>query len=142
MGNRAIITTEERKLCIYLHWNGGLDSVQAFLKYCQIMGFRSPDKDSYGWARLCQVIGNYFGPDGLSVGIGLYEEYGKDWLDNGVYIIENWEIVGREFFEGEEQQVYDLPGMLQYINECQPENQQKEFVQIMKHALEKMREDK
>lgn len=142
MGNRAIITTPERKLCVYLHWNGGRDSVQAFLKYCQIMGFRSPDKDSYGWARLCQVIGNYFGPDGLSVGIGLYEEYGKDWLDNGVYIIENWEIVGREFFEGEEQQVYDLPGMLQYINECQPEKQQEQFIETMKHAIQKMQEDK
>ena len=31
MGNRAVITTEKKDLGIYLHWNGGRDSVEAFL---------------------------------------------------------------------------------------------------------------
>lgn len=31
MGNRAIITTKKRDLGVYLHWNGGRDSVGAFL---------------------------------------------------------------------------------------------------------------
>jgi len=26
MGNRAVITTPERKVGLYLHWNGGLDA--------------------------------------------------------------------------------------------------------------------
>ena len=61
MGNRAIITTKDKKIGVYLHWNGGLDSVNAFLKYCELKGYRSPDSSNYGFARLCQVIGNYFG---------------------------------------------------------------------------------
>lgn len=27
MGNRAVITTEKQRLGIYMHWNGGTDSV-------------------------------------------------------------------------------------------------------------------
>lgn len=61
MGNRAVITTEDKKLGIYLHWNGGRDSVEAFLRYCDLRGFRPPNSDEYGWARLCQVIANFMG---------------------------------------------------------------------------------
>ena len=74
MGNRAVITTEERDLGVYLQWNGGRDSVEAFLEYCRMRGFRPPEADSYGWARLCQVIANFFGADGLSVGICRYTD--------------------------------------------------------------------
>lgn len=28
MGNRAVITTSDKKMGIYLHWNGGRDSVE------------------------------------------------------------------------------------------------------------------
>ena len=31
MGNRAIITTRERKIGLYLHWNGGRDTVEPLL---------------------------------------------------------------------------------------------------------------
>ena len=31
MGNRAVITTEEKKIGIYLHWNGGYDSVNGYV---------------------------------------------------------------------------------------------------------------
>ena len=123
MGNRAVITTKDKRVGVYLHWNGGRDSVEAFLTYCKLKGYRSPDKDDYGWARLCQVIGNWFG-GGLSVGIDVYSFLDKDNGDNGVYIIENWEIVGREFFNGREQQVYSLLDMLQDINIAQPEREQ------------------
>ncbi len=62
MGNRAVITTKENwkhnGVGIYLHWNGVRDSVEAFLKYCNLKGYRSPSEDCYGWARLAQVIGN------------------------------------------------------------------------------------
>ena len=33
MGNRAIITTKDCDLSLYLHWNGGRDSVEGFLAY-------------------------------------------------------------------------------------------------------------
>ena len=77
MGNRAVITVGNERgyynphgIGMYLHWNGGRDSVQAFLKYCELHGYRAPSEDSYGWAALCMVIGNFFG-GGTSVDIGI-----------------------------------------------------------------------
>lgn len=98
MGNRAIIRGKGQGLGVYVHWNGSFDSVYAFTKYCKLKGYRSPEDDSYGIARLCQVIGNFFG-GGLSVGVVQLEkeltpEYVENlWLDNGVYEIRDWEIV-------------------------------------------------
>lgn len=123
MGNRAVITTSKKKLGVYLHWNGGRDSVEAFLKYCELQHFRSPDNDCYGWARLCQVIGNYFGGS-LSVGIDDYWKLDTDNQDNGVYIIRGWEIIGRDFFEGAEQNEYPLNEMLKEIDKHQPKEMQ------------------
>lgn len=124
MGNRAIIKTETGHIGVYLHWNGGRDSVEAFLKYCDLRGFRSPETDGYGWARLAQVIGNFFG-GGLSIGMVEVNYGGNDGkgCDNGAYIIKNWEIIGREGFEGREQSEYDLNEMLLSIDEAQPEKE-------------------
>lgn len=120
MGNRAVITTKKKKIGVYLHWNGGRDSVEGFLAYCKKAGYRTPESDCYGWARLCQVIGNYFG-GALSLGIDRFEALEKSAdFDNGVYIIEGWEIVGRERFEGQEQRKYPLDQMLAEIEEAQP----------------------
>jgi len=123
MGNRAVITTRQKKIGVYLHWNGGRDSVEAFLEYCKLKGYSSPENDNYGWARLCQVIGNFFGGT-LSVGIDKYENLDIDNGDNGVYVIENWKIIDRLHFEGSEQQNYDLKEMLLEINKHQPEHEQ------------------
>ena len=129
MGNRAVITTSKSTdiknstdIGIYLHWNGGRDSVQAFLKYCELKGYRSPEKDNYGWARLCQVIGNFFGGE-LSIGIDSCCSLDCDNWDNGVYIIEDWKIVGRKYFDGIEQDNYNLKDMLFDIKEAQPEGE-------------------
>ena len=122
MGNRAVITTKAKKTAIYLHWNGGRNSVEGFLAYCKARGFRSTDRDPYGWAYLVQVIGNFFG-DGLSVGVGNYMDMDRDNGDNGVYIIEGWEIVGREYFSGVEQGFEEgvTPmDFMKYVDECQP----------------------
>lgn len=132
MGNRAYITTEDRQLGMYLHWNGGRDSVEAFLNYCQMHHYDSPDRDGYGWARLAQVIGNFFG-GGTSVGI--YPYPGDDAArhtadDNGVYIIKDYEIIDRVYPEywdpeyPEERQNYDFTEMLVEIDKAQPEDQQ------------------
>ena len=123
MGNRAVITTKEKKIGVYLHWNGGRDSVTAFLTYCKMKEYRTPESDNYGWARLCQVIGNFFGGS-CSIGIDEYDVLDTDNGDNGVYIIENWEIVDREFYNGAEQNNHDLLKMLKDINKCQPEQEQ------------------
>ena len=52
MGNRAVITTKDHDLALYLHWNGGRDTVEPLLKYCELKGYRSPSSDCYGWARI------------------------------------------------------------------------------------------
>lgn len=120
MGNRAVITNDMNGTGIYLHWNGGRDSVEAFLKYCELRGFRA---DDYGLARLAQVIGNFFG-GGLSIGIGPTKSLDTDNGDNGTYIIKGWKIIGRKFFEGTEQNEYDINEMLQSIDEAQPKSEQ------------------
>ena len=127
MGNRAIIQTKEsyenEGIGVYLHWNGGYDSVSAFLKYCELKGYRAPDYDHYGWARLCQVIGNYFG-GGLSLGISNFSKDAGEWQDNGTYIIEGWKIVDRKHYDYPEQNEYDLIDMLIDIDQAQPKKEQ------------------
>lgn len=126
MGNRAVITTSKWEdvknsddIGVYLHWNGGRDSVEAFLKYCELAGYVSPENDNYGWARLCQVIGNFFGGR-MSVGIDICRRLDCENGDNGVYVIKDWKIVGRRYFDDTEQNVYPLKDMLNEINKRQP----------------------
>ena len=114
MGNRAIITNKDKQLTIYLHWNGGRDSVEAFAEYCKLKNYS-------------QVIGNFFGGTS-SVGIFPYpgdEEAVHAASDNGVYILENWEIVKRIYPKRRhgEQQVYKLDEMLREIDAAQPEGE-------------------
>lgn len=123
MGNRGVIATHDKDLGVYLHWNGGRDSVEGFLKFCKLKGYPSPEQDIYGWARLCQVIGNWFGGTNC-VGIGLYDTLDLDNWDNGVYYIRNWEIVGREFHRGAEQTEYSLLEFVNDVNDAQPPKEQ------------------
>ena len=127
MGNRAVITTEKNfennGVGVYLHWNGGYDSVSAFLKYCEIKGYRAPDTDNYGWARLCQVIGNFFGGS-TSIGIDTVDKLDCDNYDNGVYIIKGWEIVDRKHKRYAEQMEYEMEEMLLEIDNRMPEDEQ------------------
>lgn len=133
MGNRAVITTKEKQIGLYLQWNGGRDSVEPFLAYCKAQGYRPPSQDCYGWARLAQVVGNYFGGT-LSVGLDRFKRLG-DQGDNGVYVIDGWEIVDRleevrdddfnvvgwrEFPERLEQREYDFDEMLADIDASMP----------------------
>ena len=123
MGNRAVITTkanmDNNGVGVYLHWNGGRDSVRAFLKYCELKGYRAPSEDNYGWARLCQVIGNFFGGS-TSLGIDTVNNLDCNNWDNGVYLIEGRELAGRLYFDGEEQDYYELIKMLRSIHVCMP----------------------
>lgn len=127
MGNRAVITTKENfennGVGVYLHWNGGYDSVSAFLKYCEIKGYRTPDTDNYGWARLCQVIGNFFGGS-TSIGIDTVDKLDCDNYDNGVYIIEGWKIVDRKYHNYAEQMNYKLEDILMDIDKSMPKKEQ------------------
>lgn len=101
MGNRAVISDKEKEVGIYLHWNGGPESICAFLTYAKLAGVRNVEMDpDYFYARLTQIIGNFFGGV-LSLGIGRYEHLDKDNGDNGVYFVdENFNVVLREFAPG------------------------------------------
>lgn len=124
MGNRAVITTREREIGLYLHWNGGRDTVEPLLKYCELQGYRSPSSDGYGWTRMCQVMGNFFGGS-LSLGIGTYtNDESMNPGDNGIYVIDGWKIVDRIYAYGgsSEQQVHDFDDMLRSFDEAMPKD--------------------
>jgi hypothetical protein len=116
MGNRAVIAyreegvPKEQSTAIYLHWNGGRDSVEGFLNVANQIGVRSSQSD-YAMARLTQIIGNFFG-DTLSVGVGIYKRMDTDNYDNGVYWISSRNgkltIVDREFNRNKEQTGYSI----------------------------------
>lgn len=102
MGNRAVITTapySKKNVGIYVHWNGGRASVEAFLEAARQLGYRDPTGDrSYALAGLAGLIWSYLGTEGLSVGIDLCENLDCDNYDNGTYLIgKDWQIVGRKF---------------------------------------------
>lgn len=68
MGNRAIVVFEDQwdkskvmPFGVYLHWNGGPESVLAFLKVLnERMNGRGIDM-SYAAARFIEIVGRYFG---------------------------------------------------------------------------------
>lgn len=109
MGNRAVITTvnalnddgtlKGNEIGIYLHWCGDRDEVEGILKKAEESGIRKPENDNYGWARLCQLIGNMIdGDDGIGdtgMGIDILSNLDCDNGNNGVYVIKDWEIVRR-----------------------------------------------
>ena len=123
MGNRAVITTNQilKDIGIYLHWNGGRDSIEGFLTYCKLKGYRSPESDNYGWTYLAGVITNFFG-DGYSCGLDIACNLDCDNYDNGVFIIQNWLIIGRKFKRSSEQYEYDLKEFLETIDSKMPEH--------------------
>ena len=133
MGNRAVITTEAKDLGVYLHWNGGRASVEAFLLYCKLKGYRCPENDCYGWARLCQVIGNFFGGE-YSVGIDKYDRLDTDNGDNGTYIIKDWQIIGTEFEPLDKLDIEQVKNMLVAINGSMPVSERLDINDLYKAA--------
>lgn len=107
MGNRATITTapfNRKNVCIYVHWNGGLASIEAFCKAAKELGYRSPGSDSsYGLARLTGLICTYFDLESdTSIGLGTVDELIGAGDDNGCWVIGgDWEIVERRNCKGE-----------------------------------------
>ena len=99
MGNRAVIAIGEYaddSIGIYVHWNGGRDSVEGFLLAArEVMVGREGDKP-YSTARLIQCIGNFFNGN-LSFGVDFCKNLHCDNGDNGVYVVdpETLEITGR-----------------------------------------------
>ena len=135
MGNRAVICTEDKTLGVYVHWNGGRNSIEGFLLYCKLKGYRAPENDCYGWARLCQVIGNFFGGEN-SVGIDRYDRLDTDNGDNGTYIIKDWQIVGKEFEPLDTLNIEQVKDVLAGINGSMPTSEQLDVDVLYKAADE------
>ncbi len=97
MGNRAVVSVEGSKVGVYLHWNGGIESVAAFLRAAKDLGVREPTGDtSYFYARFVQIAANYFGGT-TSIGIDALTSLDKNNGDNGHYIVgEGFKIVDRK----------------------------------------------
>jgi hypothetical protein len=106
MGNRAVLTID-RKVGVYIHWNGGPESVTAFLDACIARGYRDPASDpSAALARLTGLLCEFFGVrDDGNVGlIALTPE--MEFRDNGLYVIgKGWLVV--EWTEGEVEDLYN-----------------------------------
>ena len=129
MGNRAVITIKENDVpkedwnSLYLHWNGGRDSVEPFLHVAKMYGIRCNSHSSYAIARLSQLIGNTLGGT-LSLGIGAYKCLDTNNYDNGTYVVEDWKIVKREhlpYEDFEEQSVYDFDEFVKEIRSMNDE---------------------
>ncbi len=120
MGNRAVITTPEKKFGLYLHWQGGRDSIEAFLEYAKLIGAESSGLEML--VDLHRIIANF--QPGTTVQIYPYDKCDTNNYDNGVYIVDNLEIVGREFAPAREQMEYDRQEMMLAIDERQPKEWQ------------------
>jgi hypothetical protein len=116
MGNRAVIKFGGTSQGIYLHWNGGVESVQAFLDCAKRYDLRG---GSYGAARLCQIIGNFFGGS-LSLGVDNVKFLDCDNQDNGMFIVdEHWNIDKREYVpEHVSVEKFDSAYYLGVFDEC------------------------
>ena len=94
MGNRAVIQMQGQDVGIYLHHNGGYDTIKPLLDVAKTYSIRG---DDYGIARLAQMLGNFFGGT-LSLGVSTLEKLDRDNGDNGTYVIDSrFNIVDRLF---------------------------------------------
>lgn len=100
MGNRAVICFENKPTAvgIYVHWNGGPESILAFLHASKARGYRAPGSDdTYAMARLIGLICEFFG-GADSIGVGQLRGLDYNNGDNGLYIVgPEWEIKERKF---------------------------------------------
>jgi len=109
------MSTAPEAPCIYMHWNGGRDSVEAFLSLAKLMRLDGDSDDAM--ERLAALIAAGLEiPKGRTVYL---EEYGmadKDNGDNGVYIINGqWEITGRKYKVRCEQHSHDPGTMMGHL---------------------------
>ena len=127
MGNRAtVIFTDgntNHSPAVYLHWNGGPESVYGFLEELDRRGVRA-DQD-YECARFIQIVGEFFdsdGQDGLSLGVAngpaaqaispeTLRTVMTDHGDNGFYIVNRTvsPCAVRRFFEVEGGNLVEAP---------------------------------
>lgn len=116
MGNRAVITTLGNPNGVYLHWNGGRDSVAPLAFYAYNFIADKPTLEAFAYvAERC----------GLHPEKGNLGELDCDNGDNGLYLIQGGEIVGRAFMRWEEQSAHDFDDFVLQIDCSMPKERQK-----------------
>jgi hypothetical protein len=109
MGNRAVINMIDSDVAIYLHWNGGLDTVYPVLQVAKRYGLSG---DDVGMNDLFIIFHSMLSSAQAETAyVGTVEEYdGSAIGDNGTYIIDkDFNIVDRlDFEQREEQQVHSF----------------------------------
>lgn len=122
MGNRAVIIQYGSDAAIYLHWNGGRDTIEPVLfyakhfasKYAGFQKMRALDV----FAFVCDCIG-------LNPYITVKDRADCDNGDNGVYYIgKDYKIQSRAFARNPEQHYHDFSGFLTAIDSCMPTKKQ------------------
>lgn len=124
MGNHGLITTPGASIGIDLHWNGGHDSVTAFLRYAELAGLPPLTADGRAYAQLVTVLVNFFGNNGLTVSLTAVNPRRPEESSmggNGVYLVSGYKIVGRIDGPRFEQSAHDLDELLRAIDQAQPE---------------------
>jgi len=117
MGNRATITFapfDVANAAIYVHWNGGRASIEAFCKAAKELGYRCPaTDDAYGMARLTGLICTFFDLEAdTSIGIGTVAQLICAGDDNGCWVIgEGWTLAERRDLSGD---IVGIPDDLEY----------------------------
>lgn len=127
MGNRAVITTLGNEKGIYIHWNGGRDSVEPILWYCKNLmpktNFTHSDLERIAF--VMELVG-------LNPEMDDVNKLDCDNYDNGVYVVKNYKIVGRLFMRYDEQKTYNFTEFVMWINEHMPRKWQKSEEEILK----------
>ncbi len=93
MGNRAVITPsmQPKAPSIYLHWNGGRCSVEAFLEAARRLGLRHLQADpTADMDRLAELIARHFfnGQVGFTVYRQVLRLADTSNCDNGTFVID------------------------------------------------------
>jgi hypothetical protein len=112
MGNRAVITFSQHKTapCIYLHWNGGRASVEAFIKSAKHLGLhvcKNEYEEHKVMDLLAEMIATHFFE--TKVGMTVYrEQYGisdTSNSDNGVYVLDSKLNICKRILNGSHEEI-------------------------------------
>jgi hypothetical protein len=109
MGNRAVIAfdkfDQDNGQGVYLHWNGGRDSIESFLMFVRA---ETPMIEEKGLDKLLLAL-NVFGVSASGVELEPLSRLDCDNYDNGVYVVDTntWEIIDRVYKRYDEQDSYN-----------------------------------
>ena len=126
MGNRAVVAfvdcsgkdksrylnnslIKDKSPSVYLHWNGGRDSVEGFLTVVKKLYGGSSCLDAKERAVVFYSVVRRAGMGGVSTEVSTFKKVDADNGDNGTYWVdESFQIIDREYQRYPEQQNHPL----------------------------------